>query len=358
MDKKNIEQKFSEWYQKVNMNPTPKQLDARFNSIYDYADSDDLNVQALIKFFFKLPCKDDEKDPFIAAIFNNDKTFLLNNTRELECMAGMTMYYLLENNTVNVNKIILHVLSLSMTNIDVVLPDFIVYIKEKMQNITANYREKKLPKMSALKNTGYSNLSEVLKNNEDNEDSEAIKMIFNVIIKIIDNLKTLHKNEMDLYDIIITYKEDSSILAWIVGEYSNDLNKPIKEEISSKTMAIILGKELADLVTFPLGPYAAKAFLNKMLQLCKKDDNTYSLQDMVNVTPRDWRLRFIKNMGNIDIFTPIIFAISKSLEVEDDNDWMPVYSSKYKFNVETIKMKTLEWAYQIYLECLLSKLIY
>lgn len=350
----NIEQKFSEWYQSIFPGCSGDQLELRISSVKEYAESDQINVQELVKLFFELPYDEDESTLF-DVIFENDKTFLKKNTRELACLAGMVMYYLLENGSEYSDEIILLILSLSTVKSEVILLDFLHYVQNRMNDLTAGYREISVAARQNLTTMGHSKLSEKLSGEWDEDTKTAV---VNIISKIASNVLILKENENTLMKNLDICSEDSAILSWIVGGYSNDLKCILNKKISSKEISIILGKELSNLVKMPLGPFAAEGFLSRMIGLCKLDNTPCSIIDIVNSTPREWRMKFINNLEEVTIFTPIMFAILKSTESDNESDWGSVFSHRYGCDVAEIKYSPLQWSYRMYIECLVNKFYY
>lgn len=351
----NIEQKFSEWYQSIFPECLRERLELRINSVKEYAESDQVNVKELVKLFFELP-DDENESTLFDAIFEDDKTFLKKNTHELACLACMVMYYLLENDWEHSDEIILLILSLSTVKSEVILPDFLHYVQNKEDKLTAGYREISVSEIQNLTTLEHSKSSEELSEKLSEEWDENTKTaVVDVISEIASNVRILIENENTLMKNLDICSEDSAILSWIVGGYSNDLKCILNKEISPKKISIILGKELSDLVKMPLGPFAAEGFLNRMIGLCQSDNTPCSIIDIVNSTPREWRTEFIKSIEEVTIFTPIMFAILKSGESDNESDWGAAFSRRYGCDAAEIKYLPLQWSYEMYIECLVNK---
>ncbi len=100
---------------------------------------------------------------------------------------------------------------------------------------------------------------------------------------IVSSVSFLVQNQNEMLKAMEIYREDSNILSWICGEWSNELDAQLTKKTTRKSVALILAKELADLVTVLPGPYAEKSFLKKMLDLCKLDAGTYTIVELVDV---------------------------------------------------------------------------
>lgn len=350
MEKTKIEQKFSEWYQMVCKQPTEERLEARFNSIYDYCNSEELDHLVLVQLFFELPVNDEGKETFINCIFENDKTFVVSNEREISCLAGMALYYLMCSNEKVLEEIILATLSIYSIKKDVIIPEVIEIVYKRFDEITAKSREENL-NINSTKKTGYSTFDEAAYNTW-NETTQ--KTLYAIIQKMNDNIQILGNSIDKLSKEVKLHKEDSNILSWIVAGYSNYTNAPLTTDTSAKEMAIVLGKELSELVVTPLGPFSAKGYLNKMLQLCAQDDAVYSLEEVVNAIPGELKSATMQEYKDIEIYMPICYAISESLRT--GHAWIDVFA-KINPTIKDMKQSLLDWSYQVYIEFLLYKLL-
>lgn len=352
MEKNMIEQKFSTWYQSICMNPTNEQLHARFKSIYEYVDSESLDIESIVRIYFGLPCDEQGKEDFVSAIFENDASFI-SRDNELACLAGMVIYYILQEEYECIDEMILSFLSLSVIINRNVIQELNEHIVNYMSRATADYREIAAGKLSQLKQVGYASLKEETLNNWDEDTKNTIVSVIN---KMGENISILKKNESVLHDTIGRYKEDSDILAWIVGEWSDELDFRLDKKVDGKKVAIVLGKELSNLVNSPLGPYSAKSLLTKMISMCKKDSGEYSLKDIICGTPREWRVKFVEENRKISDSTPISFCIMKSLEA-DDAILEKLCNPKLNVDITEIKMNIVDWSYSFFIECQLIKLL-
>jgi len=96
------------------------------------------------------------------------------------------------------------------------------------------------------------------------------------------------------------HREESDVLWWIMGEYSRDHDKPICE-IKIPELYILVGKELADLISIIPGPFSAQAYLNKMLKLSSVDfSKPIKISDAVNKADKKWRQQWSKKLSDFD----------------------------------------------------------
>ncbi len=346
---------FYEWYRRININPTSDQLQNRWASLETYCKSDKVDILSLSTLFFGLPTDSDFVENFAEVFINQDATFLKSNKRELSFLAGSSLIYLLEDDKHSIQiALAINILSMLATETD--LSEILSACSEKLHKITLQNREVDI-KIQNIPGIGIDNLKKVMP--DEDITTEGIKALISSISATSTNFTKISANQKVLANSLKMYKEDSNILSWLVGEASNDLHKPLTNRVNPKDVALILGKELADLVESTSGPYAAKDFLRKMLKLCKRENPTISLLEVVDSLSTDWK-KLISNeyIEKIEANTPILLAIAKSLEVSETQVWRPIYETAIGINPELIRHDLLEWSYSMYLECLLVKTTY
>ena len=346
---------FCECYRTVCPNPNNEQMNYRLKGISQYCDREEIDVLPLVMLFFGMHNHQTFDNDFADVFQTVDISFPKNNSRELEFLAGMTLLKLIEENRL-VIKIVLAVNILNILGKNILVPDILQIATNKLSEITSNIREveiesrfKKLPTIITTK---------MNKNAEEGElTPEGITELMNSFKSIKGCFSALQTNQAELANALRTYKEDSNILSWIVGGHSNDLRKPLSKSIKTNEMALVIGKELADLIETVPGPYAAKGFIQKMLGLCKEDKVKLSLTNIVDLVGKDWREAVVNRYQIIGMGenTPVLLAISKSLETDEPKTWCPLFKKIVEVDSEEIERGALEWAYQFYLECLLIR---
>jgi hypothetical protein len=348
-----MKDKFVEWYGIVCPNPSNEQLKNRWDSLQKYCQKENINIKKLSTLFFGLPTDQDFINDFAEVYQNVDMTFSKKNYRELSLLAGVTLLQLLESDEY-ATEIALAIIILSVYDQEVILPEVLDIAAEKLRDITANTRE--LIQENELKKLSSIGVDQLKKSNPENGwTPDVAEKLLSLLTKVSNNFTAINNNQIELANALRIYKEDSNILSWLVGEWSNDLNKPLTKAIKGNEIALILGKELADLIETVPGPFAAKAFLKKMLKLCKVDNSKSSLIDMVDLLDKEWKTKLFENNELIEtgVNTPTLLGISKSLETDEPKVWKTFFEKITNINPESIQRDTLEWAYQIYLECLL-----
>lgn len=346
---------FCECYSTVCPNPTNEQMNYRLEGINQYCARKEIDVLPLVMLFFGIH-NDHTFEGDFADLFNTiDLSFSKNNHRELELLAGVALLKLLEDDLL-VIEIVLAVNILNILDKNILIPDILQIATDKLAEITSDIREveieSKLKKLPAIITT---EMNKIAKSGD--WTPEGITELMNSLNSIESGFVAIQSNQAELANSVRIYKEDSNILSWIVGGYSNDLRKPLSKTIKTNEIAFVMGKELADLIETVPGPYAAKGFIKKMLGLCKEDKGNLSLTDMIDLVGKEWREEVVNRYKIIDTGenTPVLLAISKSLETDEPKTWCPLFKKIVGVNPEEIERNALEWAYQFYLECLLIR---
>ncbi|KJR44333.1 hypothetical protein UF75_5281 [Desulfosporosinus sp. I2] len=351
-----MRENFCEWYRIVCVDPSNEQLKSRWESVQEYCEIEEINILELVKMFFGLPTDASFKKQFID-LYAKDLTFQSKNEREISLLAGVTIIELMEKE-IHVTKIVLATMCIALFKQDAIIPDVQAIVSKKLKDITAEIRDLETEqRMRTISNTEITELKKSLELGAWNPQN--IVEFSKVLSNIAANFNALVNNQNELSKSLIIFKEDSNILSWLFGEWSNDLDKPLNGSIKRSETALILGKELADLVEQIPGPYPAKAFLKKMLGHCKADKKNISLVEMVDSLDESWKELLLDdyNIINNGENTPILLSVSKALETNEPKVWKHAYQKAIGIDAEEMISDPLTWAYQMYLECLLVKYI-
>lgn len=351
-----MEKKFYEWYRYVNIAPTSETLEKRWQAIGEYCDKDNFDIFGLTKMFFGLKAEEEFVEEFVDYFQQADTTFLSKNQKELSLLAGVILANLIENNTEKI-KILLSIKCLVPFNDKPIVSEIIEIIMHEFDEVTMQSREE-------LSNSVVNNilvktirtLSDELKATP-SMTADRINELAEVLKIIADNFNRIKSQQVHISELLDVYREDSNILAWIIGETSNDTNRKLNGNVQQNKIALILGKELADLILTIPGPYPARAFLKKMLDYCKAERSKLSLVSIIDLADLEWRKGVASQIELLDSSenTPILLAVLKSVEASEPEVWKHAYKQITSYDPETICNDVLTWSYQIYLECLLLK---
>mgnify|MGYP003184982336 CR=1 FL=1 len=350
-----MKQLFSESYSRVGLGISPEQLERRWQGIEQYIEKEDLDVFELVKMYYGLKNNEEFVQEFVKVFNDLDISFTKNNRRELSLLSGIILAELMENKDYQLNTIF-SIVCLSKYNIDVVLPEIIEKAIGCFGSLSAKSREA----AHVYKNVPTKPFTDCAKSLKENPsmDETQIQNLEAAYRSIASSITALVSNQREMGKELELYREESSILSWICGEWSNDLDIQLSKKRTQKSVAFVLAKELADLVRVLPGPYASKSFIKKMLDLCKGDKATYSLAELVDSLDNNSKQRIIDSYDCIDsaeVITPILCSVKCALETGAPDVWKPVVSGRLGFDFPSTENNILDWAELMYLECMLIK---
>lgn len=347
-----MKQFFSESYSRVNLGISPEQLELRWQGIEQYREKEELDVFELVKLYYGLKNDEEFLQEFVKIFNDLDISFTQNNKRELGLLSGIILAILMENKDYQL-KVIFSTICLSRYNLDVVLPEIIEKAIKRFGSLAAKSREEN----HVYKNVPtkpFTDCAKALKENPSMDETQ-IQNLEAVYRSIASSITALVSNQREMRTELELYREESSILSWICGEWSNDLNIQLSKKRTQKSMALVLAKELADLVSVLPGPYASKAFIKKMLDLCKADKTTCSLVELVDSLDNNNKQCIIDGYDCEAEITPILYSVKCSLEVGVPDVWKHTVSGRVGFDLPSAENNILDWAELMYLECMLVK---
>jgi hypothetical protein len=366
MDKRReneMHKNFAEWYRIANIEPTSEQLNNRWEGIISFIENkiskDD--IFELVKLFYGKVIKEEFRDKYIECFTDIDSAFDRKSEVELSVLAGATLIRIVEDSSYSMLAILSTMTSSFFQQLPVI-PDIINQMKENFYKMTSSIRENVLVEDNVVKSNINSNeLMQLLQTNPGiwSQNPTAVSTALSKYISESDKFfKALDKKEKQNKITKKVYWEDSQILWWMTGEWSNDLDKSFKE-IKKEYASIIVGKELADKIEILPGPYSAKAVIYKVINLCNKKTSTKktNLKDMIDNLDLTWRTMCLEkyNIDKMESVVPILFAISKSLTVDEGEEWNPQFKKSVGYSAEEMIKPIEDVAFQVYLECLTVK---
>lgn len=342
---------FVELYKRVNMDATNEQIDMRMRSIKNILnDINEEMIEGIVKVFAKTPVSEEFYNQFGNYFYEEDYSFDLDNKEELSILAGYISHQLLEDEEWR-EKVAILIVLLSITNNENRYSQLFQEAFASLENMMcATREEKKELKTKNLKTIDI----KTLKNSFEGEGTfsvDNVELLYSILNILDENIRTVKEQNKNLQNEIKKYREESQILNWVIGEWCNWKNISLKY-IEEKEIILLLGRELAGFVNIYPGPFAAKAFLAKMLSKTKNyTNNEYSLAEIVNSLSAEDRDTMVSEFEKYDLSNyPIMMALSASQKVEGIEEWYPIYKKEMGLLPNDIKKNCIEWAYQFYLE--------
>ena len=351
-----MRKQFAELYLRVCAEPKPEQLEKRWQGIEEYCNQDEIDIYNLVKMAYSLSPTDEFKDKFTTIFQNIDISFQVSFVKEQEFLASICLMKLMEDSDLSLH-IALAVMCVSKYGAEILVPELGAVAYKIFGEASAEIREKSVY-FEKCSNASSNKLIGSLKELTALEQTH-ISGLSNALTEIVKNINTIVQKQNKAIRIINILQEDSDILSWITGSWSNELGKSITKGTLQKDVALLLAKELADFVQVIPGPYAFEAFLKKMLDNCKKETKEYSLVTMVDSIDDAHKSAILSCYQMDDVKqenTPILFSIKCALDAKQPDVWKSTANNKLSINVETTEQEALEWAKLLYFECLLVKI--
>lgn len=347
-----LERLFYKWYKKINISMDEKQTNSRLSGIKNALGSfnDPEKISQLLKMYYRLSVNSAVKEEFVDYFVKEDMSFDEENNEEIVILAGATLANLLEGE----HKIFV---AFSILILDKFYDTDLVELSDMANSIIKNAARENKNRKSAFEEVKTLSSKEI-------EDifGDTVEVTEEEAEKLISIIKSLNSNIERLLDVITNendkYHEDVEILSWIVGEWSNILERPLSE-VSKVNGAFVIGAELSDLVLRYPGPYPVKAFIKKMLDKCIKEDAEIleiSLSEFIDRQDEELRKLMFDNYGNAcgKRNLLVLSAVEMSLAVDEPKQWIPAYKKAWKINPDEIKYDLLGWSEVIYQECMLN----
>lgn len=347
---------FADLYFRVFAEAKNEQLEKRWQGIEEYCGQEEVDIYNLVKMAYSLNATDEFKNKFITIFQNIDISFQTSFAKEQSFLASICLMKLMKESDFSL-EIALAVMCLSKYNGEIFVPELEERAYKIFGETSAGIREQSA-KYRECSTVDSDKLIESLEELTALNQNHIVELS-NALKEIVKNIKIINQNQDQNRENINILQEDSDILSWITGSWSNELEKQITNKILQKDIALILAKELADFVQVIPGPYAFEAFLKKMLDNCRKEEKKYSLVTMVDSIDDEHKSSILSCYYLDDAKqenTPILFSIKCALDARQPDVWKSVAVNKLSINIESTKYETLEWAKLLYFECLLVKI--
>ena len=169
-----------------------------------------------------------------------------------------------------------------------------------------------------------------------------------MIDKINELCVFVNKNYEDIMNKNKILYENTELLWWLQAGYSGDEEKSYSE-LTDKQAAILVGKDLAEIVQYKPGPYLAKNLLYRAL--AEHGRNKYLFKEYIDICDDSIIEKLIKGKGD-KVNTPVLYALYKKME-NGEGSWIKAFEKN--FGSSESEYSNTEIAYQVYLECLLLK---
>ena len=345
-----LERKFYKWYKRINISCDEQKTTNRWDGIQNAVGLFEnlVDISGLLKIYYRLSFDVSIKDQFVECFATEDKSFDETNEEEMVILAGGVLAQLLGQEN---NIFVAYSLLILDTYYEAPLKELSDMASSVLSDMSKEIKKSEESNLDTIKKIDLKEVEEII--------SETSDLTEEGVDKLVTIIKLLNENMNILVQVLGNenrkYQEDTGILSWIVGEWSDILEMPLME-VKKVNGAFVIGAELSDLVKLYPGPYAAKAFIKRMLDKWIDDVTEITLTEFIDRQDEKIRSFMVKKYGKDcdNRLLPIISAIKASLSVDEAKLWTPVYKKAWKINPDEIRFDLLTWSELMYRECMIS----
>ncbi len=357
---------FSDWYREINIEPTAEKLTKRWSAIETIMKKMNKNLllNIICTFNHKCNCFPQFAEQFSQYFFKKDSTFSMrNNQNELKVLAAACLAELLDNSKelALITALSIMTSTFGVQHSEPPVTDIITQAENKLVLSSSITHEGVLvPKITSIApqiETALQELKTTVVNNNLSQ-TQLVTPLIDELIKVEKRLISL-TNQSAKYvshskQKIDKIGEECNILWWLFSGFSHDLDKAFKELVSNG-IPIILGKELADLVSYLPGPASVKGILEKAIQNSyeSQESKEDTISNVIKSLPIKWKTEISnKTQKNVKLFPcifPLHYAISLAVEL-DGSKWDNAFNKKIKHLKLNDHISATSIAYMFYLE--------
>lgn len=328
---------FGEWYRLAGIEPNGETLANRWAVVEAFSPSRN-DVISLTELFYQLG-KPDEAflTSFVGAFQTADPAFRTReNNHELSVLAGAKLIHIMGG----LNAAFGDMAALSL-------------VSAAASNTRPGPSVKDIPEIAVryLAKRSSNRASAV---EGDVQETGGSKDLFESLTSLGAPYDELAKEVQRLGRQLGVVTEESNILWWLFSEFSRD-EEERWTKFSVPAVALMAGKELADLTVVLPGPVAASAFLDRVLKCAKpKPPTSVLIADAINAVSIDWRQRYSDRScpSDLELLLPIGQAVKVSLTAPENGEWLPAFSQTTGISASA-KVAPHALAHQVYVESLL-----
>jgi len=356
-----VHTKFADWYNEISLRPTAETLAERWKAVEAVAAGVKLKkIPDALRVFFNLPGGAIAVEEIRAAA-KEDKTYLAeNDQKELTVLAGGVIAVVVSKSSTQADAMALGVSCIEAqgmrkaTRLQGVVDECMAYLSEESVRVRAvdNNPVKDMNVAALTKRITERGGVAV-------GDINSIWSGMDVVLKDLLGQHTAHTSSISiaLNQAVQRLSEQTDILWWLFGEHTLDGTKAFSD-LTVPEACHWGARDLAALTQFMPGPFAAPAFLNRMLRLVKDKVPTHvRISDSVNDCKKEWKEGWVSELASVQQLPdlcPMLFGIAKSVEVGGGAGWTAAFEHATGLAANG-KLDPTLLALQIYSELLLVR---
>ncbi len=331
---------FAEWYRAAGIPPKGDILPKRWAGIETYEPGHN-EIVSLTRLFYRLGKPTEEfENTFRSAFQTADPAFQMrDNDQELLVLAGAELIDIIERSPIELADLAaLSLVCAAAQNLRgaAAIPD--------IPEIAARYLSKRAIER-ARKGQG-----------DGDSASSSRTALFDGLTAAGAPLNGLPAELERLHRELAVVSEESNMLWWLFSEHSHDLKQPWAKS-TVPAVALVAGKELAELTRVLPGPIAATAFLDRVIRFAKaKPPSTILVVEAINDVTVEWRRTYAGQNCPVELenLVPISYGVKISLTAPENDAWLIPFKSGTGISADSTIVPHI-LAYQMFLEGLLSR---
>ena len=365
---------FADWYAKADREPSQKRLQSRSAGVESFGDEADLDtLLGLLRYLGGGNGDETASSALQEKLKQEDATFLLrDNDLELRVLSAISLILMINSDSSTSTAVALAVDVAAALGTEEVGPLGRDLVETAQRHLMEEGRRLRVEPDAAVAKRSKQPALDAGDFSLPQEGTDVAQVQTNAaglaeyVVKLNTAIKSLGAPLRALavtQDILAAstafnavLAEESSMLWWLVGEHSRDLEVPLAS-LARDSVCLVAGKDLADLTRIIPGPLSVRAMIHKALDSVGVDPTgELELGQVVDAVDRHLRRRWLggRDLTRLRGIGRCLPALAASIEVDDDVDWRQLVKSRDGILPET-RLSQLDWARLCYSECLLLR---
>lgn len=350
---------FGEWYRKASIQPRNEDLVARWKAIEAFTKKvDATRVLELVRCFSGVPQRAVTViEEFQNELLANDAAFpVRNNVVEMQVLAGAALASIFEQRTAvaDLAAMALEVAAARGFRKLPVVPEIVELAEQHIASRSVALRV--ISPRNKIAGGKHDAAIEAVKaacaTNSPAQLGQPLEAVLKTLSESIGKIAQLAEvAAATLVKADQVQSEESSIIWWLFGGYSRDVNKRFSD-LPPSFAAVLVAKELADLTRLTPGPRAAVAYLDHALQ--HAPEKKLALSDVAAEVPGEWIQQLPLDHSILD-FSPIMFMLAEIKQGRKGSD--AAATTRRQLQVAATGHSPLQVSVQAYREFLTSRTV-
>jgi len=352
---------FADWYNAVSLRPDAQTLEKRWEAVEALASQ--LNIAAVpsvVRVFFGLSGAEEFLDEIRKVAKEKDTTFVTDGDRnELTVLAGGVVAQRVSQSSNLADAVALAVSCVGAQGLRQA-PRLQGVVDETMRYLAEESVRVRTVGKGPVADVNIAALTKLIASRGGVAVSDG-NSVWNGVDAVLKEFLTEHTKHTQsvnqaLDKALSRQREESDILWWLFSEHTRDGTKPFAD-LTIPEACFWGARDLAALTLFLPGPFAAPAFLHKMLRLVKdRVPANVKISEAVDACDLEWKQKWQPTLGvqQLPEFCPMLFAIAKSVEVGGGTAWTAAFDYATGLTANG-KLAPVHLALQVYMEALLLR---